>query len=97
MFFLFGWGHQTTKNYGPTLPIRCPNCNNDTVWHLGRTKTWFTLFFIPVIPYRTDRYYVCEICAHGKLLDSAEFEEAVALNERTQAPTMETDAARHQI
>ena len=84
MFIIFGWGHQTQNNYGPTLPIRCPHCNNDTFWHLVNTKVWFTLFFIPVIPYESIHYLLCDVCGRGIRLDGKqEIEEARYLNQAT--------------
>jgi len=48
---IFGWGHQTIKNIGPTFKNHCSHCNNEDYWTLTKYTTWFTLFFIPVIPY----------------------------------------------
>ena len=60
---IFGWGHRTTNDFGPTLALNCPNCKNDSWWHLVSYKTWFTLFFIPVIPYESEHLLLCEICS----------------------------------
>ena len=42
--------------------LHCNSCNNDSNWKLRRTTSWFTLFFIPVIPYRRVYYVYCPIC-----------------------------------
>ena len=34
MFFLFGWGHRTFNERGPTVPANCPNCSNETWLHM---------------------------------------------------------------
>jgi Fe2+ or Zn2+ uptake regulation protein len=83
MFIIFGWGHQTIKQYGATLPIKCPNCNNSVFLHLVQTRTWFTLFFIPVIPYESKHYLLCEICGQGIELNGEEIDRAKELNQAT--------------
>lgn len=75
MFFIFGWGHQITKNYGITFKNRCSSCHNEDYWQLLRITTWFTLFFIPVIPYERKYFLMCPVCEKGVYLDSDKFEE----------------------
>ncbi|MCK4324641.1 MAG: hypothetical protein KAW89_08935 [Armatimonadetes bacterium] len=41
--------------------------------NLIEVSTWFTLFFIPVIPYERKRLLLCPVCQHGMELDRAEF------------------------
>ncbi len=83
MFILFGWGHRTDKDHGPTLPINCPNCHNQTYWRYKHYRTWFTLFFIPVIPYENDHYLLCDICKQGVTLQEPERERAKILAQHT--------------
>jgi len=83
MFIIFGWNHQTSNNYGPTLPITCPRCNNKTFFHLLQNKLWFTLFFIPVIPYESKYYLLCDVCGCGKELTGSEIDYAKGLNGTT--------------
>ena len=83
MFIVFGWGRRTNKDHGPTLPITCPNCHNQTYWRLWHSRTWFTLFFIPVIPYENDHMLLCDICKRGIRLDSAAADRAKVLNQWT--------------
>ena len=83
MFIIFGWGHQTMKQYGATLPIKCSNCNNSVFLHLVQTRTWFTLFFIPVIPYESKHYLLCEVCGQGIELTGEQIEGAKELNQAT--------------
>jgi hypothetical protein len=85
MFFLFGWGHQTTKDYGPAIPIVCPNCHNEGYWHLLHVRVWFTLFFIPLIPYESNHYLLCEICSRGMELSGEQVTKAKELSEATAA------------
>ena len=37
--------------------------------------TWFTLFFIPVIPYEIKFFLTCPICQYGINRDTAQFHE----------------------
>jgi len=80
---IFGWGHQTRKGYGPTLPLTCPNCNNKVFWHLSHLRVWLTLFFIPVIPYESRYYLLCEICSQGVELIGSQIDKAKQLNQAT--------------
>lgn len=80
MFFIFGWGRQTDKDLGPTLPINCPNCHNDTFWHLHKRETWFTFFFVPVIPYESKHLFLCPTCSRGVLLEGERVDHARQLN-----------------
>ena len=72
MFFLFGWGHQTSKDEGPTLSTHCQNCGNEVWLHLHTAKTWFTIFFIPVIPYELKSGLFCPVCSRGFELQGTE-------------------------
>jgi hypothetical protein len=85
MFFLFGWGHQTTKDYGPAVPMTCPNCRNNAYWHLLHIRVWFTLFFVPVIPYESKHYLLCEICSRGMELNGEQITKAKELSAATAA------------
>lgn len=84
MFIVFGWGRRTHTDHGPTLPITCPNCKNQTYWRYKHYRTWFTLFFIPVIPYESDHYLLCDICQKGITLNDAEQERAKILAGHTE-------------
>lgn len=94
MFFIFGWGRGTATDLGPTLPLTCPNCRNDTVWHFHEHKKWFTLFFLPVFPYDTKHVLLCPICSHGIQLRGNQLDQARRLNSAAQsyfADTMSED------
>ena len=76
---IFGWGRRTNTNFGPTVPLKCAHCNNNSYWQLHRTRTWFTLFFVPVIPYENKHYLICEICSRGVILPGANVDKAKEL------------------
>mgnify|MGYP001822907399 CR=1 FL=1 len=85
MFFLFGWGHRTFNERGPTVPANCPNCSNETWLHMISYKTWFTLFFIPVIPYESKNLLLCPVCSQGLELQGEQVEQAKHLNGKATA------------
>ena len=75
MFVVFGWGKQTVKDHGPVFRSRCDRCNNEELWKLYTRRTWFTLFFIPVIPYSTEHLVVCPVCSYGAVITKEKYEE----------------------
>jgi len=75
MFFVFGWGRQTVKKHGPVQVYHCEHCNNNKTWQLYSRKTWFTLFFIPIIPYSNESLLLCPVCSHGVKIDKDKFNE----------------------
>ena len=85
MFIIFGWNHPTSKNHGPTLPMKCPHCGNDVFFHLLHERRWFTLFFIPVIPYHSKHYLLCEICSNGYEVEPDQVTKTKELNLATLA------------
>jgi hypothetical protein len=72
---IFGWGFQTLKNLGPAFKNLCSNCNNEQYWILTRVITWFTIFFIPVIPYEIKHHLSCPICKYGLVLNQKQINE----------------------
>lgn len=85
MFIFFGWGRQTIKNFGPVFENQCTNCNSKKYWNLVRSTTWFTLFFIPVIPYEVKYYLLCPACEHGIQLDRQKYYELKIIAENNKA------------
>ena len=76
MFFIFGWGRTTIKWFGRVLPLKCGNCHNVQYWDLVRKRKWFTLFFIPIIPYENNYYLICPICKGVNTLNKEMLEKA---------------------
>jgi hypothetical protein len=72
MFLLFGLGKQTIKEMGNTDSIQCGRCNNVNPWKYRKYSTWFTLFFIPVIPYKNMYVKECPICKAAVKVDKDE-------------------------
>lgn len=80
MFFIFGWGRRTTNEQGPTVFGTCPNCDKQNWFQLFSFKTWFTLFFIPVIPYESKHLLICPVCSRGVQLRGDQIDKARNLN-----------------
>ncbi len=73
MFFIFGFGRQKRKDYGQVQAQVCPNCHNNSFGHLSKITKWFTLFFIPLIPYKTIYLKYCPICNYGERMTKGSF------------------------
>lgn len=74
MFILFGFGKQTRKVVGVVGSRTCSFCNTTSDWQLCILRTWFTLFFIPVIPYDKSYNISCPKCKSYRELTKEEFE-----------------------
>ena len=81
---IFGWGRQTIKQIGIAFKNLCNHCHNEDYWILTRITTWFTLFFIPVIPYSIKYLLSCPVCKYGLTLDSKQIEQIKPLSEINQ-------------
>lgn len=80
---IFGWGKRTVKEHGEAYPMECKNCNNKSFFKLVSLKTWFTVFFIPIIAYKSKDYLTCPVCNKGYELDDENFKKAKSLLEPT--------------
>ncbi|OPZ93768.1 MAG: hypothetical protein BWY74_01005 [Firmicutes bacterium ADurb.Bin419] len=76
---VFGLDHRKIKNYGPVKRDKCNNCGNESTFQLQKLSTWFTLFLIPIIPYRINYLLVCPICNNSEEIDSSEFLDYIDL------------------
>jgi hypothetical protein len=68
MFVIFGFGHRTNKENELRELTQCHHCYNATRWNISKQTNWFTLFFIPVIPVKTEYWKICPVCRQGKRL-----------------------------
>ncbi len=60
MFFLFGI--RTKAKAIAQQERACTKCVRPTMHALVETKKWFTLFFIPVIPFGGNFFARCGVC-----------------------------------
>ncbi|MCB2219145.1 MAG: zinc ribbon domain-containing protein [Bacteroidetes bacterium] len=77
MLIIFGVGHKTYNNRSFRDATYCFHCHNTSRWLLSKITTWFSLFFIPVIPVKTAYGELCPICKQGKKLSRVEYESKV--------------------
>ena len=73
---IIGFGKRTSRDYGAITSLECPRCHQNVSYHLIYTRTWFTYFFIPLFPYRSQYRVACPICSHSILLQGKEIEAA---------------------
>lgn len=73
---IFGWGKRTMKDYGQGEVMGCGRCRNQSAWSYRLYITWFTLFFIPIIPYEFLYVKVCPVCGHYESMQRDEFHQA---------------------
>ncbi len=77
MFIIWG-SRQTRKVFGSYEQARCGRCNNVVSWQLIKVTNWFTIFFIPIIPYSSRYFEQCPICSGAVSLTKEEFNQKVA-------------------
>lgn len=78
MFIIFGWGRQTIRFIGYTAIRLCSDCGNASPWSVAHIRRWFTIFFIPVIPYESRYVAMCPVCRRGFELDAQEAQRLTA-------------------
>ena len=69
---IFGFGHQKAKILGHIGAMDCPRCNNTSPFVVHQAKTYFTLFFIPLIPYSTRFLLSCPVCRETRQISAEE-------------------------
>jgi hypothetical protein len=53
----------------------CPSCQHYS-WHsVGRTRRWFTLFFVPVIPFTKSSVSRCNLCGFMQRVPNPQAEQ----------------------
>jgi hypothetical protein len=63
MIILFGFRRRATRL--ATIFVMCAYCHTPAAHVLTRTRRYFTLFFIPVIPLGTKYITTCTMCGHA--------------------------------
>lgn len=70
MFIIFGFGRRTVRVLGFTAARLCGNCHNTSPWKVMKVTRWFTLFFIPIVPYSSKYLAICPTCSRGIQVDA---------------------------
>lgn len=74
---IIGFGKVTSKDLGEAGPEQpCVWCSVLVTYHLTLVRTWFTYFFIPIIPYRRAHRVTCPACGASTTLSDEEVEAA---------------------
>ena len=71
---IWGWGKVTKKIIGQVFQRTCNYCNRTEIWQLYIMRTWFTLFFIPIIPYGKKYGIGCPNCGSYMELTEQQFQ-----------------------
>jgi len=69
---IYGWGKQTKKLLGDAATCTC----GQTPQYLKIT-TWFTLMFIPMIPYKREYYVQCSACGKTYSITKVDYKNAM--------------------
>jgi hypothetical protein len=64
-FFIIGVGKRTVDRVVSAGQRVCPNCGNRAEWSTARVRSWVTLFFVPVFPYKSETASTCSICGYS--------------------------------
>lgn len=69
MLVIFGFGHKKNEERELDFAEHCNRCNNSSRWKLHKISHWFSLFFIPLIPFKNEYWKSCPICRQGVKLN----------------------------
>ncbi len=78
MFIVFGNKHSRKVLGFVDKQFNCEHCHNTTPFNLVRYREWFTLYWIPTIPYKTFYRAECPICEYGYDVDKKRAIEIIA-------------------
>lgn len=70
---IWGW-RKLRKIMLEVEEMECDHCHNVSRFKLVRLTSWFTLFFIPLIPLKSEYFISCSICEYGYKIDKHEKE-----------------------
>ena len=63
MIILFGFRRRASRL--ATIFVMCAACRTPAAHALTRTRRYFTLFFVPLIPLGTKYFTTCTMCGHA--------------------------------
>jgi hypothetical protein len=78
----------------------CSAAGHEVAWRIVRARRVFTLFFIPVIPYRTQYIATCTYCGSVEVIDKELMQRAIDHAQTQRAipqapPPNRHDACKH--
>lgn len=71
---IFGIGDKKAQLLGTIGMMDCPRCNNTSEWPIHKERSYFSLFFIPLIPYSTRYLLSCPVCRETREITEEEKE-----------------------
>jgi len=63
--FILGFGRRDYKVLGETEPQKCKSCSHERPFKYVEEKRYFSLFFVPLFPYKKRNLMVCSVCGAG--------------------------------
>jgi hypothetical protein len=82
MFILFGIKRMRRRL--ATVFALCGQCSTPAAQVLVRVSTWFSLFFIPVIPLGTTYVSTCTFCGRSVKVDKAQALQMESVSQQAQ-------------
>lgn len=82
MIYIFGNHHFVHHRGRVNDSFICPHCCREMNFVLQTTASWFTLFFIPIFPYRFQRQVVCPCCGCQLKMSGPEYDELLKNRKR---------------
>ena len=74
MIIIAGAGSPKIEQYVSMKIEHCFRCNNNKNWILQKTSLFITVFFLPVVPYKTTYTYFCPVCNNTIELTKEKFD-----------------------
>lgn len=89
-----------TKDYGGAYPTPCANCDAEVLYRLIKLRTWFHIWWIPLIPWTARHQLRCPECGYGYRLSESEAQQArglTTLMDRYEAGEVSQDEVNHEL
>jgi hypothetical protein len=83
-FIIFGLKRRE-KDHGAAVPARCTHCQNNVLLHPYGWRTWFHIFWIPLIPWIATRTLACPVCLMMTEVDNGTYDDATKLADKAEA------------
>jgi hypothetical protein len=90
MFLVFGI--KRMKKRLATMLALCGQCGSPAAQVVIRVSTWFSLFFIPVIPLGSKYSSTCTLCGKSVKLDKEQAMQMVAAAQQVSSPPLGSQA-----
>jgi predicted nucleic-acid-binding Zn-ribbon protein len=78
MLAMIIWGFRGRNKVMGQLQFSCTRCKNVSFHGIVRTTRWFTLFFIPLIPFNKYTTARCNMCGFQTKMDNQQADAMIA-------------------